>query len=128
MEHQSQSQYRNLERRERSRRFGIAAPVRFHWRGTDGVCHEGKGTTRDISLHGVFVWTHEVPVPGATVEVNINIPSLVRNGVGVSLNGMGTVLRADPPNGQPKGFAAEMNFQKSRTGDSIDSDSETQIH
>lgn len=119
---------RLTDRRQRSRRFAIAAQAHFSWMGPDGVCHAGKGTTRDISLHGIFIRTHSVPMPGNAVEVNVSIPSLVTSGVAVRLKGAGTVLRVDPPDSQPIGFAAEVNFQTTGTGVPFDSDSEFDIH
>lgn len=77
--------------------------------------------TRDISLHGIFVWALCVPTPGAVIEVNVYIPSLVPSGAPVRLKGTGTVLRVDPPDSQPKGFVAELNFQTTGIGASFDS-------
>ena len=116
------------DRRRQSRRFSIASPARFTWLDTDGGWHTGKGMTRDISLHGVFVATHSVPVPGTVVEVDVAIPPLKKAGAAIRLLGRGRVLRIEPPDSQPRGFAAQVNFQSTGIGASFDSNSETEIH
>lgn len=120
----SLKQSRQCERRQRSRRFVIRALANFSWQGPDGVWHTGKGTTRDISLHGVFIQTDSGPVPRAAIELNVSIPSLVTSGVTVKLNGAGTVLRIDPPDSKPQGFAAAVTFQTTGTGTQSNSVSE----
>ena len=111
------------ERRQRSRRFNIGAPARFSWRGADGALHTAKGTTRDISLHGVFIHTDFVPIPGTTIEIHVTIPSLVSNGLAVRLTGTGTVLRVEPLDSRPTGFAAAVTFQSTGLGGRSESDS-----
>ena len=113
------------ERRQGSRRFAITAPVLFSWQSPDGARHTGKGKTRDISIHGVFVWAYPVPMPGAPIEMTVEVPPLVRGGATLRLNGSGTVLRIDPLDTQANGFAVEVNFQTGRVGDFSGSDSET---
>jgi hypothetical protein len=113
------------ERRQRSRRFPVTAPARFSWQGADGAWHQGKGKTRDISIHGVFVWAWPVPMPGTRIEITVEVPALVRRGTALRLNGSGVVLRIDPRDSQANGFAAEVNFQTDRVRDISNSDSET---
>lgn len=111
------------ERRQRSRRFNISAAARFSWRGPDGALHTAKGTTRDVSLHGVFIHTDFVPIPGTAIEIHVTIPSLVSNGLAVRLTGTGTVLRVEPLDSRPTGFAAAVTFQSTGLGARSESDS-----
>ena len=101
------------ETRPRSRRFAIVAPVRFSWTGPDGARKTGRGKTRDISLHGAFIWTWPVPMPGTAVEVAVEVPALVKGGTALRLHGTGTVLRVEPLNTQAHGFSVAVNFQTS---------------
>ena len=114
-----------IERRQRSRRFPITAPARFSWQGPDGVWHHGKGKTRDISIHGVFIWAYPVPMPGTAIEVTVNVPPLVVGGIPLRLHGTGLVLRIDPADSQANGFAVDVNFQTGGVGVLGKSDSET---
>ena len=129
VDNMSRDQHSNFEFRERrlqSRRFEIAAPVRFCWNGADGTRNTGKGKTRDISIHGAFVWAWPVPLPGTEVEVTAEIPALVTGGTALRLHGIGKVLRVDPADAQAHGFAIAVNFQTSGTGASWGAGPETE--
>jgi len=100
-----------LERRKLGRRFTITAAARFKWTSPDGKQHEGKGTTRDVCLNGVFIQAYLMPLPGSPIEVSLVMPPMVKGGAFARLVGRGTVLRLDAPDLQRKGFAAELEFQ-----------------
>jgi hypothetical protein len=110
-----------LERRKRGRRFTIAAAARFVWTSSDGTQHEGKGTTRDVCLNGVFIQAYLVPNPGSPIEVTLVMPPMVKDGAFARLVGRGTVLRLDAPDLQRKGFAAQVEFQTTGAGPSAGS-------
>ena len=108
-------QTKQLERRQRSHRYDLAAPASFSWLSPDAEPRQGEGITRDISAHGVFIYAHRMPITGALVEVNVSFPSLDANGTMVRLTGKGTVVRLDPSEREPSGFAAAVNFAVAAT-------------
>jgi hypothetical protein len=116
------------ERRMRSRRFPLSVPVEFSWLGPDRSWKAGHGTTRDVSIHGIFIFTYAVPIPGSTIEVSVQLPSLMTSGAQMKLVGSGTVLRVDPPDSQATGFAAEVRFCAQGDGVSSGSASEDETH
>jgi hypothetical protein len=103
-------QENQVERRKGSHRFDITAPASFSWVLPDGGLQEGEGTTRDISAQGVFIYARQVPMTRAAIQVSVSIPSREANGIALKLVGTGFVLRATPPESQPAGFAAAVNF------------------
>jgi hypothetical protein len=99
-----------LDRRQRSHRFGLAAPASFSWLSPDGEQHHGEGITRDIGADGVYMYAHHTPIAGTVVEVNVSFPSLDAGGVMVRLSGRGTVVRLDLAERDTLGFAAAVKF------------------
>jgi hypothetical protein len=57
-------------------RYPLRAPVTFHWIGRDGVAHEGKGNSRDISEGGAYIVTRSSPPAGAEILLEIRFPYL----------------------------------------------------
>jgi hypothetical protein len=60
-------------RRRKQIRFPLLGSVGFRWRDDSGICHYGKGQSRDISEHGVFVETQVCPPLGALTKAEIQI-------------------------------------------------------
>jgi hypothetical protein len=114
------------ERRQQGRRFAVAASANFAWQGRDGLRHDGRGRTRDISIHGVFIWAHDVPKPGDAIEVTVTMPPMVADGMSLRLHGRGCALRVDRADSHTKGFAAKLNFRSNSIGAPTSSGSETQ--
>lgn len=112
----------------RAPRYAITASARFTWDGPDGKRHEGRGKTRDIGTFGVFIYAHPVPIPGAAIEVIVDMPSLAGGEVGVRLSGRGTVLRVDPADRAATGFAAQVVFQTGWAGAPWETDSANEHH
>ena len=123
-----QSRTFTADRRRSCRRFAIAVQVLFSWTDPDGLSQAGQGTTRDISIDGIFINTRAVPIPGSSVEFDLRLPSRVTRGVEIRLRGTGTVLRFDPPDSQPLGFAAQAAFCLPGAGMPFDTGSELDIH
>jgi PilZ domain len=94
----------------RRNRFSIMAAASFSWRSQDGAPHRAEGTTRDISSHGVFICTHEMPAAGAVVKVDVTVGLSGAKGTITRLKGTGTVVRINTPDDQTAGFAAAVNF------------------
>jgi hypothetical protein len=57
-------------------RYPLRAPVTFRWIGRDGVAHEGKGNSRDISESGAYIVTRSSPPLNADVMLEIRFPYL----------------------------------------------------
>jgi PilZ domain len=57
-------------------RYPLRAPVTFHWVGRDGMAHEGKGNSRDISESGAYIVTKNSPPMSADVMLEIRFPYL----------------------------------------------------
>ncbi len=57
-------------------RYPLRAPVTFTWVGRDGVRHDGKGSSRDISEGGAYIVTKTAPPIGAGVLLEIRFPYL----------------------------------------------------
>jgi hypothetical protein len=93
-------------KKTRATRFVIVALANFSWRTRNGVLQQAEGMTRDISSHGVFILTQQIPEAGTVVDVEIAV------GLGTStrLRGTGIVVRTDSPKGQAAGFAAAVKF------------------
>jgi hypothetical protein len=64
-----------MERRERFR-YNVHANVEFRWMDAAGVCHVGRGVTKDITSKGIFICSDTHPPEKADVAVNVSI----RNG------------------------------------------------
>jgi hypothetical protein len=100
----------------KTKRYPLSAPVCFCWEGAGGILQEGEGTTRDISVRGVFVVTKSPPPPGVLLELDVYPPS--PNGVPKSmrLHGEGKVIRVSARQGPESGFAVEAMFQTENSG------------
>ncbi len=92
---------RGVEQRN-IKRYYVQAPTLFSWKNTDAKVHTAEGTTRDISMQGLFVTAHECPPAGNHLTIEILLPSLLGGRPGVRLKGDGVVLRVDQPHA---GFA-----------------------
>jgi PilZ domain len=57
-------------------RYPLRAPVTFHWIGRDGVAHEAKGNSRDISESGAYIVARNSPPMNAGVMLEIRFPYL----------------------------------------------------
>ena len=91
-----------------SKRYQLKTAVKISWESPqDGICR-GEGVTRDISPSGVFVLTHNRLPLGATVKLEVVLPSSRKEASGASLRTRGHVVRSEQ-----LGFAAvaEMGFR-----------------
>jgi PilZ domain-containing protein len=70
----SEADYSSQVRRQI--RYPLRAPVTFTWIDRDGVTHEGKGNSRDISEGGAYIVTRSSPPIGADVLLEIRFPYL----------------------------------------------------
>ena len=94
-----------MEHRNRVR-YRLAASAVFAWRGADRARLVGEGTTRDISLAGVFILSPTCPPVGVTIQLDVFLSSLVPSTKrGVRIKTEATVTRVDHA-GSVEGFAA----------------------
>lgn len=77
-------------------RYPMAVPVFFRWKDVDGNEHQGKGTSRDISETGAFVFTRVSPPRGADIELRISFVSIPNPTTAVRMKLGGRVLRVEP--------------------------------
>ena len=100
----------------KSKRYRLRASVVFTAEQSDGIVIRSEGYTRDISPSGVFVFTSVLLPSGATVNLEITLPSLRGEQAGACLRTVGHVVRSEEV-----GFAAvadlgfRMQFPDSRT-------------
>jgi PilZ domain len=101
------SRARLVELRQ-NKRYRLKASVAFSWELPDGNSIQGEGHTRDISPAGVFVLTGFRPPLGASVKLEVVLPSLREEHSGACLRTCGHVVRAEEI-----GFAvvADMGFR-----------------
>ncbi len=85
----------------RNKRYYLRGRVHFSWTGADQVPHKGEGTTRDISVTGVYVHTSDMPPIGSAIHLEVGLPSFRGEGEGIQLRNQGFVVRAESG-----GFAA----------------------
>jgi PilZ domain len=98
----------------RAKRYPMTAAVTFCWYPGDGVLHEGRGASLDISSGGVFVVSDSVPRVGAQLEIDIYLRPTEQELEFVRLRGEGRVVRTQRK-GSQMGFAAEVLFRAEGT-------------
>jgi len=91
-----------------NKRYQLKIAVRFSWENSHGSMSQGEGYTRDISPSGVFVLTGDRLPLGATVKLEVTLPSRRKGPSGALLHTRGHVVRSEQ-----LGFAAvaEMGFR-----------------
>ena len=97
-------------RRSKGPRFQLSVPVKFHWNEADGTEREGRGVTRDISGHGIFVKADCAPPLGTQVQVVLDLPPPRGSPSAALLYGEGVAIRLEQANGRPAGFAAAVTY------------------
>jgi hypothetical protein len=91
-----------------NKRYRLRTAVKFSWENSQGSMSQGEGYTRDISPSGVFVLTGDRLPLGATVKLEVALPSPRKEPSGALLRTRGHVVRSEQ-----LGFAAvaEMGFR-----------------
>ena len=105
---------RTIELRKASR-YRLNAPICFLWAPQNGPLKSGQGVTRDINTSTVFVQASSSPPVGSLVQVDILLPKLASDGMGMHLMGEGIVVRIEPRSTNEEslvlgGFAASVQF------------------
>jgi len=91
-----------------NKRYQLKIAVKFSWENSQRSMSQGEGYTRDISPSGVFVLTGDRLPLGATVKLEVTLPSPRKEAPGALLRTRGHVVRSEQ-----LGFAAvaEMGFR-----------------
>ena len=94
-----------LERRGHTR-YGLRALVEFEWIDS-GVPHRGRGTTRDISTRGMFIYSDSQPPSSADLHVEVSFRAVSEEPTNLQLSTKALVVRVDPAASQDalNGFA-----------------------
>jgi hypothetical protein len=105
---------RTIELRKASR-YRLNALICFLWAPPNGPVQSGQGVTRDINTCGVYVLANSSPPVGALVQVDILLPKLANDGLGMHLMGEGIVVRIEHYGASDEsyfrgGFAASVQF------------------
>ena len=94
-----------------NREFPIKTRVRFLWRDPDGALRVGVGTTQRISRTSVSIQCEQVPFPGASVQVVVEMPPARADSQAGQLVGAGLAMRQEYALGQLIGFSAAVRFR-----------------
>jgi len=79
----------------RQMRYPLRAPIAFEWIGRDGMLHEGKGHSRDLSERGAYVLTRTSPSVGATIHLVIRFPQSEQDNRARRIEMEGRVVRVE---------------------------------
>jgi hypothetical protein len=118
----------HLEKR-RTRRYRLAAPVKYWWLAPSGSVQASHGTTVDISSSGVMVIATKCPPMGVRIQTTIHVDRRNGSDSPLELHGEGIVVRTESgkailPSRRSSGFAASMHFYSELSNDSYDQDQE----
>lgn len=103
---------------EQAKRYLIAASVWFKWRTSSSSWREGRGTTRYMNDREVLVLSYPVPVPGSSIVLRVEIPTMGRLASPLVMSGEGIVTRVEPEAGQPIGFHVTVSLDDEDTSGS----------
>jgi hypothetical protein len=83
-----------LERRGHTR-YALRALVEFEWID-NGLRHSGRGTTRDISTRGMFIYSDSQPPSNADLQVEVSFRAVTEQPTNLQLSTKALVVRVDP--------------------------------
>lgn len=72
-------------------RYRLQLPVIFHW--NDGAERTEGGFTSDVALDGALILSSTCPPVGATVRIEVLIPSPDQSAEGIRIECLGRVTR-----------------------------------
>lgn len=75
-------------------RYAVSADVLFSWEER-GAYTKGEGVTRDMSTHGLFVYSSILPPESAPVRIEVVFPPLLERGMPVRIKVRGRVTRVE---------------------------------
>jgi hypothetical protein len=89
-------------------RYPVEVPVIFSWKDQKGVRHQQRGSTRDISPGGMYLFSSTSPPVGAEIGLDALLPPLSVHAPHWRMLAHGRVVRVERPQsgGKPGGFAA----------------------
>ena len=71
--HIAQTPAQTVERRS-AKRYRMSTAVIFRWKGPDNQRFQGEGSTRDLSVEGVYVLTPTCPPANSLVHLEVILP------------------------------------------------------
>ena len=75
-------------------RYNLSLPISFQCLpGADG--EPGSGTTRNVSIRGVYFLADREIAPGATLDLNFTLPAEATQGTEVFVRAQGRVVRTE---------------------------------
>ena len=75
-------------------RYAVSANVLFSWEER-GAYARGEGVTRDMSTHGLFVYSNILPPESTAVRIEVVFPPLLERGMPVRIKVRGRVTRVE---------------------------------
>ena len=91
----------------RESRYRMDAPALFFWESAHHSRFQGRGSTRDVSVHSAFILTATCPPVETSVQVELVLPTLTGTKTYICIRGEAQVIRVEhAPAGKRKiGFA-----------------------
>ena len=84
---------RNKERRT-ARRYRLSLPIEF-WAAGEERSEPFRGTTKDISVGGIYFTTEQEFVPGSQLDVTLTFPGQLAQGTRIFVLIRGKVVRTE---------------------------------
>jgi len=72
-------------------RYKLRLPVIYHW--SDGAEHTEGGFTNDIALDGALIFSAKCPPEGASIRIEVLVPSPDQSGDELRIECIGKVTR-----------------------------------
>jgi hypothetical protein len=76
-------------------RYALRATVLFSWERERGVDSKAEGVTRDMSTHGVFVYSLVLPPEDTSVRIEVTFPPLQEGAPPLQIDVQGRVVRVE---------------------------------
>lgn len=83
------------------------ALVNFEWTHTNGIVHQARGVTRDISSKGTYIFSDSRPPENTALDINVSFSSVAEGNVKLGMRAKAVVIRVEPSSiaGEFHGFA-----------------------
>ncbi len=81
--------------------------MNFEWTHSDGIVHQARGVTRDISSTGTYIFSDSRPPKNAALDINVSFSSVAEGDVRLGMRAKAVVIRVEPSSieGEFHGFA-----------------------
>jgi hypothetical protein len=82
--------------KRQSNRYRLAVTVNFFWEEHDHQRSAGQGQTRNCSVTGAFIVSHDQPALGSILQLEFTLPPSLAAGPRTQLRTQGCVVRTEP--------------------------------